>query len=233
MIPDVLQAVKHGLIVSCQAKKGEPFNAPERLALFAESAVIGGAVGIRAEGERNVRYISHIVDVPIVGLIKTIYPDGLVCITRTFNDVEKLILAGAHLLAIDGTFRTYNGYTGPEFIRHVRNRYAIPVMADIATVEEGLACAEAGAACLATTLSGYTPDTFRKSKKTPDFKLIKELASQSDIPVIAEGRIHSPEDAAKALHLGAWAVVVGTAITRPIDITSWYVEKMKEAVKKP
>jgi len=104
-------------------------------------------------------------------------------------------------------------------------------MADIATVEEGLACVEAGATCLATTLSGYTPETKRKSQKSPDFKLVEELVKQTYFPVMAEGRIRTPDYAAKALKMGAWAVVVGTAITRPIDITSWFVEKLKEAAQ--
>ncbi|BFN37473.1 N-acetylmannosamine-6-phosphate 2-epimerase [Fidelibacter multiformis] len=231
MIPKILNDLKGGLIVSCQAKEGEPFDAPDRLSLFAQSAVLGGAVGIRSEGKNNTLYIVHSVEVPVIGLIKTAYPDGTVCITRTYTDVEKLLSVGTHMIAIDGTFRECNGFTGPEFIRKVRNRYTCPVMADIATVEEGLACVEAGATCLATTLSGYTPETKRKSQKSPDFKLLEELVKQTDIPVIAEGRIYTPDDAAKALKLGAWAVVVGTAITRPIDITSWFVEKLKESAQ--
>ncbi|MGC9512732.1 MAG: N-acetylmannosamine-6-phosphate 2-epimerase [Fidelibacterota bacterium] len=229
MIPKILNDLKGGLIVSCQAKEGEPFDAPDRLTLFAQSAVLGGAVGIRSEGKNNTLYIVHSVEVPVIGLIKTAYPDGSVCITRTYTDVEKLLSVGAHMIAIDGTFRECNGFTGPEFIRKVRNRYTCPVMADIATVEEGIACAEAGATCLATTLSGYTPETKRKSQKSPDFKLLEELVKQTNIPVIAEGRIHTPEEAAKAMRLGAWAVVAGTAITRPIDVTSWFVEKLKES----
>ncbi|RKY48638.1 MAG: N-acetylmannosamine-6-phosphate 2-epimerase [Candidatus Neomarinimicrobiota bacterium] len=231
MIPKILNDLKGGLIVSCQAKKGEPFDASDRLALFARSAVMGGAVGIRTEGKSNTLFIVQSVEVPVIGLIKTTYPDGSVCITRTYTDVEKLLSVGAHMIAIDGTFRECNGFTGPEFIRKVRNRYTCPVMADIATVDEGLACVEAGATCLATTLSGYTPETKRKSQKSPDFKLVEELVKQTDIPVIAEGRIHTPEEAAKALSLGAWAVVVGTAITRPIEVTSWFVEKLKESAR--
>ncbi|MCD6233856.1 MAG: N-acetylmannosamine-6-phosphate 2-epimerase [Candidatus Marinimicrobia bacterium] len=231
MIPKILNDLKGGLIVSCQAKKGEPFDASDRLALFARSAVMGGAVGIRTEGKSNTQFIVQSVEVPVIGLIKTTYPDGSVCITRTYTDVEKLLSVGAHMIAIDGTFRECNGFTGPEFIRKVRNRYTCPVMADIATVDEGLACVEAGATCLATTLSGYTPETKRKSQKSPDFKLVEELVKQTDIPVIAEGRIHTPEEAAKALSLGAWAVVVGTAITRPIEVTSWFVGKLKESAR--
>ena len=231
MIPKILNDLKGGLIVSCQAKKGEPFDASDRLALFARSAVMGGAVGIRTEGKSNTQFIVQSVEVPVIGLIKTTYPDGSVCITRTYTDVEKLLSVGAHMIAIDGTFRECNGFTGPEFIRKVRNRYTCPVMADIATVDEGLACVEAGATCLATTLSGYTPETKRKSQKSPDFKLVEELVKQTDIPVIAEGRIHTPEEAAKALSLGAWAVVVGTAITRPIEVTSWFVGKLKESAQ--
>ena len=228
MIPKIMTDIKNGLIVSCQATGDDPFNSPEKLALFAQAAVLGGAVAIRSEGKSKTLTIVQAVEVPVIGLVKNKYPDGSVCITRTFTDVEKILSAGAHMVAIDGTFREFNGYSGPDFIRKIRSRYLCPVMADIATVEEGLACVEAGATCLSTTLSGYTPQTKKKSLKTPDFKLISDLAAKTDIPVIAEGRFRTPDDAAKALRSGAWAVVVGTAITRPALITSWYVEKLKE-----
>jgi N-acylglucosamine-6-phosphate 2-epimerase len=222
--------IKNGLIVSCQATGDDPFNSPNKVALYARAALMGGAVAIRSEGKSKTLAIVQTVDVPVIGLIKSIFPDGLVCITRTFTDVEKILSTGAHMVAIDGTFRVFNDYSGPDFIRKVRSRYLCPVMADIATLEEGLACVDAGATCLSTTLSGYTPQTKRKNMKSPDFKLISDLVAHTDVPVIAEGRFKTPDEAAKALRLGAWAVVVGKAITSPKQITTWFVEKMKEEI---
>lgn len=223
--------LKHKLIVSCQATEGDPFDKPEYVALFAKAAQYGGAAGIRSQGIEKTKKIVESVPLPVIGLVKSRFPDSSVLITGTFRDVENLIAAGCAMVAVDGTLRKRDGYTGPAFIDEIKKRYDIPVMADTALYEEGIACAHAGADCVSSTLSGYTPETIHYPKDKPDFLLVEKLSADLDIPVIAEGRIHSPAHATEMIRHGAWAVVVGTAITRPGIITSWFAEAINKAHK--
>jgi N-acylglucosamine-6-phosphate 2-epimerase len=228
---DLFTKIKNGLIVSCQAEGDSPFNSPEGVTMFARQAVQGGAAGIRSEGVEKTRSIIASVPVPVIGLVKSYFNDGFVCITGTFKDVEDLMAAGSAVIAIDGTFRLREGLSGPDFIAAVKHRYGCIVMADIATAAEGAACAAAGADCLSTTLSGYTPDT-QHSGHGPDFALLEYLVQSQSLPVIAEGRINTPELAARMQSLGAWSIVVGSAITRPAEITKWFVHSM-QSVQRP
>jgi N-acylglucosamine-6-phosphate 2-epimerase len=222
----ILNSLKGELIVSCQAEGLDPFNTPEYVTLFALAAKMGGARGIRSEGIDKIQSIKGSVDLPIIGLLKDYFDDGFVRITGSFKMVENLIDIGCDIIAIDGTFRKREGLTGPKFIEQVKYRYSCIVLADIATDEEAIASKEAGADCVSTTLSGYTPETqFRCD--SPDFNLIKRLSQTISIPVFAEGRINTPQEAKKAMDIGAYAVIVGSAITRPRIITSWFANKIK------
>ena len=226
----ILNKLQNQLIVSCQAEGNSPFNNPEDVAKFAVCAEMGGAAGIRTEGVEKARAILARVSLPLIGLVKTEFEDGSVRITGREKDVKDLMDAGCDMLAIDGTFRQREGMTGPEFIRTMKQKYNVFVMADIATFEEGMACAEAGADCLSTTLSGYTPETKGNALSGPDLDLIKKLNEHFSgrIPVIAEGRYNTPELARQAIKSGAWAVVTGTAITRPQIITKWFYDAIKK-----
>lgn len=222
--------IKSGLIVSCQAEGNSPFNNPEDVAKFAVCAEMGGAAGIRTEGVEKAKAIRARVSLPLIGLVKTEFEDGSVRITGNEKDVKDLMDAGCDMVAIDGTFRRREGMTGPEFIRTMKQKYNVIIMADIATFEEGLACAEAGADCLSTTLSGYTPETSGNDLSGPDLGLIKKINEHFSgrIPLIAEGRYNTPELASQAIKAGAWAVVTGTAITRPQVITKWFYDAIKK-----
>jgi N-acylglucosamine-6-phosphate 2-epimerase len=225
----LFDSLKKGLIVSCQAENDDPFNKPEYVTLFAKAAIMGGAVGIRTEGFEKTKMIKENVNVPVVGLIKSYFEDGFVRITGSFKDVELLLETKCDIIAIDGTFREREGLSGPDFIEKVKSKYKnIVVMADISTYSDALACIKSGADCISTTLSGYTPQTLQKAKDDlPDFALIEELKKVSIVPIFAEGRFNTPDLAAEAIKLGAWSVVVGTAITRPRVVTGWYVNKIK------
>jgi N-acylglucosamine-6-phosphate 2-epimerase len=227
----IFKTLKNSLIVSCQAEGDDPFNSPEGVALFAKAAVMGGAKGIRSEGIDKTKKILESVDVPIIGLIKSKFEDGLVRITGSFDEVEKLIDIGCHIIAVDGTFRKRGNFTGTEFIKKVKQDYSCTVMADIAAYEEAVACADSGADCISTTLNGYTPETKEVSKKKPNFELVENLSKNLSIPIFAEGRITTPEYASKMIQHGAWAVVVGTAITRPRIVTSWYFDAVNIRLK--
>lgn len=230
MMKEVFKQLHKSLIVSCQAEGEDPFNSPEGVTLFAKAAVMGGASGIRTEGFAKTKMIKENVNVPVIGLIKSYFEDGFVRITGTFKDVEELLQTKCDIIAVDGTFRIREGLTGPEFIKKLKTNYEnICIMADISTYDDAMACINAGADCISTTLSGYTPETKDKSNSNlPDYDLLEKLCKVSPIPVFAEGRFNTPETAAKAIELGAWSVVVGTAITRPRVITQWYVDAIKK-----
>ena len=232
MTDPIFIKLKNGLVVSCQAEAGSPFNSPEGVKLFAEAAVLGGAVGIRSEGIKKTAAIINAVNIPVIGLVKTKFEDGTVCITGSTKSVNDLIEIKSNIIAIDGTFRLREKLTGPEFIKKIKNDLNPIIMADVSTLEEGLECAEAGADCISTTLSGYTPETKNKYAAGPDFELVENLVAKLSIPVFAEGRINTPADAARMIELGAWGVVAGTAITRPNIITEWYVREIAKSVKK-
>lgn len=224
----ILAGLRRGLIVSCQAEEGDPFNTPELTARFALAAAMGGAAAIRARAPENVRAIRKVISLPIIGLTKGAYPDGRVLITPDLIDVEALIDAGADLIAADGTARHRpSGLIGAEFIAAIRKRWMIPIVADVSTREEGAAAFRAGAAAVATTLSGYTSATEPPGARAPDWRLLRTLVRARLGPVILEGRVWTPAHAKRGLDLGAYAVVVGTAISRPRIITHGFVEAMK------
>lgn len=223
--------LKGGLIVSSQAEGDSPFNSPEGVTMFARAAVQGGALGIRSQGKEKTAMIVKNVPVPVIGLIKSAFDDGFVRITGRYSDIEELLLTGCHIIAIDGTFRQREGLCGPDFIAEVKKRYGCTVMADISTMEDGVACAGAGADCISTTLNGYTPETVKDKSSGPNFELLEGLCSKVRVPVFAEGRVNTPEMAARMISLGAWSVIAGTAITRPQTITQWYVEAIKQTLK--
>ena len=226
----LLDQLRGGMIVSCQAEGEDPFNAdPAYMALFARAAEMGGAIGIRTQGVAQVEAIKRATSLPVIGLLKSQFEDGTVRITGSFAEVEQLIRAGSDIVAIDGTFRQREGLSGPAFLRAGKQRFGCPVIADIATCAEAKACEAAGADCVSPTLNGYTPDTLQFTGG-PNFDVLKECIDSLSIPVVAEGRYNTPADAGKAISLGAFAVVSGTAITRPRVITQWYVAEIKKAL---
>lgn len=207
-----------GLIVSCQARADNPLHGSVFMAAMARAAEAGGAVGLRANGAEDVAAIRAVTRLPIVGIVKRWEKAFPVYITPDFASAAAVAAAGADLIAIDATSRPRNGEPLPELIGRIRGELRRPVFADVATLEEGEAAAALGADCVATTLSGYTDET-AASKSGPDLDLVRALASRLKVPVIAEGRYDTPELAAAALKAGAHAVVVGTAITNPREIT--------------
>ena len=229
---EIIKSLKNGMIVSCQAEGDDPFNAdPEYMALFARAAEMGGAIGIRTQGIAKLEAIKRATKLPVIGLLKGQFTDGTVKITGSYSEVEQLINAKSDIVAIDGTFREREGLTGPEFIREVKKRYGCLVLADIATYEEAKACEEAGADCVSTTLNGYTPDTLQYHAG-PNYDVLKDCVKGLSIPVFAEGRYNTPTEAGEAMKLGAYAVISGTAITRPRVITQWVVAEINKVINK-
>jgi len=226
---DFTRWIARGLIVSCQASPGEPFDDPRLLALMAKAASLGGAVGVRVNGSETVTEVQAAVALPIIAIQKRLLGDGRVCITPTFDDARDLAGAGAQIIAIAATERPRpGGRSAADLIARIQGELGAPVMADISTFEEGLAAARAGAAAVATTLSGYTPQS--PKQEAPDLELVRRLAQAVEVPIVAEGRYETPELAAEALRAGAWAVVTGTAITKPQAIVARFTRTMKAAI---
>ncbi|KGN30867.1 N-acetylmannosamine-6-phosphate 2-epimerase [Knoellia sinensis KCTC 19936] len=217
--PELVEALRDGLIVSCQAYPGEPMRSPDTMTRVALAAARGGAVGIRAQGLEDIASIRAAVDLPLIGLWKDGEDD--VFITPTLEHAVAVAEAGAHIVALDGTSRRRpDGRSLAETIAAVHGTTGALVMADCSTFDEGIAAAAAGADLVGTTLAGYTAYTIKTDG--PDLTLVGQLATRLDVPVVAEGRVHTPGQAAAAIHAGAHAVVVGTAITHPTTITGWF-----------
>lgn len=227
----LLKKIHGGLIVSCQALESEPLYRPEGgvMPLLAKAAAIGGAAGIRANTVRDITEIKQVVDLPVIGIIKKDYPGVRPYITVTMAEVDALVACGVDILALDGTSGLRpGGQTSAGFIREIKAKYPQQLlMADIARVEEGVACCEAGVDFVGTTLCGYTPET--KGCDALNLQLVRDLVQQVSCKVIAEGHVHYPEQAVQCLQAGAWAVVVGGAITRPAEITARFTAAIEKA----
>lgn len=219
-----IEAIKGGLVVSCQAYPGEPLRHPETMAQMAMAAVEGGAVGIRCQGLSDIAAIKGQVEVPVIGIWK----DGRegVYITPTLRHARCCASAGADIVAIDATGRPRpDGRTYADIVRALHDE-GIVVMADCGSFADAERAVEAGSDIISTTLSGYTGE--RKKTDGPDFDLLgRMVAAFGDAtPVLCEGRIHTPDQLTQVMAMGAWAAVVGTAITHPTSITRWFAARM-------
>jgi N-acylglucosamine-6-phosphate 2-epimerase len=217
-----LDRLHRGLIVSCQAPPGSPVRQPIVMAAMAAAAVAGGAVGIRANGAEDVAAIRAIVEVPIVGLFKQLDDAGTQWITPDFDAARAVVDAGCDIVAVDATLRTSRlGPPPAALIEEIRTRLGVPVLADVDSVPAGLAAQEAGADAVASTLSGYTSERGVHDGQ-PDIALVEQLTAAVSRPVIAEGRYQTPAQVNEAFAAGAYAVVIGTAITDPLALTERY-----------
>ena len=199
--------------------------------LMAKAAAQSGAVGIRANTVRDITQIKEVVDLPVIGIIKKDYEGTPMYITVTMKEVDALVACGVEIVAVQGTgSRRPDGSSAPEFIRAVKEKYPQQlVMADCDNLENAMLCAEAGADFVGTTMRGYTPET--TGIDDIDFYFIRKLSAECPAKIIAEGHIHYPEQAVKALEAGAFALVVGGAITRPAEITARFTGAINAAKK--
>lgn len=220
-----LDAVRGRLIVSCQALEHEPLHSPMIMARMALAAQQGGAVAIRANSPVDIAAIRAAVPLPIIGL----YKDGSegVFITPTFEHAHQIAEVGADVIALDATSRPRpDGVSLGDLIARIHAELDKPVLADVSTLDEALQAQALGADLVAPTLAGYTP--YSRQTEGIDLDLLRQMSQQLETPVIAEGRIHTPEQARQALEAGAVSVVVGSAITRPQLITARFAQALEE-----
>lgn len=207
-----IEKLRGGLIVSCQAPTGTPLCDPQIIAALALTAEQNGAVGVRINSPEHIAATKLRVSVPIIGIEKVVLPESNVYITPTFDVASRVAVSGANILAVDATRRPRpQGERFEDLIRRIHEEVRLPVMADVATFEEGLYAAGCGAELVATTLCGYTAES--RGARLPALDLLAKLAGKLDVPVICEGGVGSPEQVRQAFECGAFAVVVGTAIT--------------------
>ncbi len=217
--------LRGGLVVSCQALPGEPLFGADIMARLAIAAEAGGAAGIRANSPADIQAIRAVTALPLIGLSKVDMAGYDVYITPTLADAVAVGEAGADIIALDATARPHPEGTLASFIGRIKEATGRLVLADISTYDEAQAAQDAGADFVSTTMSGYTPYSSQSSE--PDLDLVRRLAPVLAVPLIAEGRIATPEQARAALDAGAWAVVVGGAITRPRQITERFMTAIR------
>lgn len=227
---EILERIKGQLIVSCQALPSEPLYVEEKsiMYLMARAAKQAGSPCIRTSSIRDVLAIKEETNLPVIGIVKIVYDGYDSYITPTMKEVDELYAADADIIALDCTMRKRgDGTTINEFIAQIKEKYPDAVlMADISTYEEGVNAWKCGVDFVGTTLSGYTD--YSPKVDGPDVQLVKKLSETIDVPVIAEGKVHYPDEAVQMLEAGAYAVVVGGAITRPLEIATRFINRVKE-----
>ena len=229
-LAEILEATRGSIIVSCQALPGEPLycDTMSLMPFMAKAAKEAGSKCIRTSSIRDVIAIKKETGLPVIGLVKRTIEGYASYITPTMKEVDELVAAESDIVALDCTNRVRgDGTTINEFIAQIKAKYPdIVLMADISTFEEGLNAQECGVDIVGTTLSGYTDYSPRIDG--PDYALVERLVQELKIPVIAEGKVHYPDQAKKMLNLGAHAVVVGGAITRPLEIAQRFYKAIEE-----
>ncbi|EPT8872855.1 N-acetylmannosamine-6-phosphate 2-epimerase [Cronobacter dublinensis] len=228
----MLEQIKGKLVVSCQALENEPLHSSFIMGRMALAAAQGGAAGIRANSVADIAAIKQQVSLPVIGIIKRDYPGSEVFITATMREVTELMRAAPEMIALDATARARpDGETLEQLVRRIRRDFPeVLLMADISDVDEAFAADALGFDCVGTTLYGYTAPTRGHRLPENDFALLKDVLAAVALPVIAEGNVDTPERAARCLSLGAHAVVVGGAITRPQQITRRFTDALGSPV---
>lgn len=221
----MLEKLRGKLIVSCQALPDEPLHSSFIMGRMALAAAQGGAAGIRAQSKEDILEIKKTVDLPVIGIVKRNYPDSEIYITPTRKEIEELLESGCEIIALDATLRKRPGDEKTEDLVEMIHENGRLAMADCSTFEECKRAEEIGFDMIGTTLCGYTP--YSEKMDGPNFELLKRCVEELDTPVIAEGKINTPQDLKKVFEeCSVYSAVVGGAITRPKQITERFVKEI-------
>lgn len=218
----MLDKIKNKLVVSCQALEDEPLHSSFIMGRMALAAKQGGASGIRAQGKADIIEIKQIVDLPVIGIVKRRYEHFDVFITPTKKEIQELLESKCEMIAMDATLRKRpGGETVSELLAYVHANNIL-AMADCSTYEECMHAQEIGFDCISTTLCGYT--AYSEKVNGPNIPFLRRIIQDVSIPVIAEGKITSPQELAAVMKEGVFSAVVGGAITRPKQITESFIQ---------
>jgi N-acylglucosamine-6-phosphate 2-epimerase len=226
----MLNEIKGRLVVSCQALADEPLHSSYIMGKMALAAKEGGASGIRANTKDDIIAIKEEVSLPVIGIVKRNYEDSEIYITATKREMDELIESGCEMIALDATLRKRPGDTTlAELVSYAREKSpTVELMADTASIEDAINAEKLGFDCVGTTLLGYTKKSSGRKLYDNDFAFLKDVLKEVSIPVIAEGNIITPEMLKRVLEIGAYAAVVGGAITRPQQITARFAAQIPE-----
>lgn len=218
----MLEKIKGKLVVSCQALADEPLHSSFIMGRMALAAKQGGAAGIRAQSKEDIDEIIRVTGLPVIGIVKRNYADSEIYITPTKKEIEELLETECEMIALDATLRRRpNGEQLEDLFRYAKDHGRL-VMADCSTYDEAVNAEKIGFDCVSTTLCGYTP--YSENLPGPNLPFIKKLSADLHIPVLAEGKINTPEDLKAVFKSGAYSAIVGGAITRPQNITAKFTE---------
>lgn len=223
-----LDQVKGSLIISCQALPDEPLHSSFIMSRMALAAKEAGAAGIRANSIVDIQAIQDEVDLPVIGLNKVDYPDSPVYITPTIKEMRAVAATGCAAVACDVTGQPRpNGEKLADIVATMRSEFPDTLlMADTDTLENVRLADELGFDIIGTTMHGYTPATKGANIADDDFAYLKAVLKTTSHPVIAEGKVDTPAKMKRCLDLGCHAVVVGGAITRPLQIAKNFIDAL-------
>ena len=191
---EILNQIHRGVIVSCQALPDEPLY--------------------------GYHFMGHLA----FAAKESVYDDSDVYITPTMKEIDALAATGVEIIALDATDRPRpNGLDLDTLFKEARAKYPNQLfMADCSCYEDCKHAAEIGFDLVGTTLCGYTAKT--KGTAIPNYDLLSRITTELNVPVIAEGGVWERGQLQKVFSYPVHAAVIGTAITRPRDITRRFVE---------
>ena len=222
-------SLPRGIIVSCQPSATSPWRSPEHVAALASAAESGGAAAVRVDGPESVKACRRVTSLPIIGIYTDPAAHREVAITPTLRHALALVEAGADIVALDASYdaRSRDGQDLAALIGDLKQQTGVPVMADIAVLTDGLIAVSAGADMVGSSTTGYTGGAL---STFPDLRLVEDLTESLRVPIIAERGYATEEHVESAFRAGAYAVVIGSAITDPVFITTRFAELFKHIV---
>lgn len=222
-----IKVIQNKIVVSCQARKGMPGDVVNIQFVNVESAVLAGAEVVRIKGTELIKMVKESFSVVVIGMTKK-YSAGAPdsgWVTPTFEDAKSIIDAGADILVIDGSYKLHDDASLSTLINTIRKYNSeIALLVDVGTLDEGVRVGAMGVDAVATTFAQADTRGNGTVSWMKHVNLLEELSKKLSIPVICEGGISEPTQVKEAFSNGAFAVVVGKAITDPFFLTRKFIQ---------